>query len=280
MQDITEIDISNTVKGLVCLCLSVCLSVSVSVLPCVLVHCQGFREKEKDWVCMYVCVGSISVNFIYLMCIVLCQRCNEEELLGLPFYETPTVNIRNWVVFLSVCPSVSLSSLASSWLLQSRSISVLTSTSRWQKSPNSSKLSSLVTTMSPLPATWSCWAYLPNWYGSKLPSWALSVTAPRLGWTRYGQGLWALGNYYVLNFSPIMLQGCIVSLAKYLSRAHTCVARSRLISRLSQCVGLIVDTKTSGLTILGMLGIVTYVYVRHKRVTQRAVVFLLFSQWT
>jgi len=44
-----------------------------------------------------------------------------------------------------------------------------------------------------------------------------------------------------------------------------------------------VDTKASSLTILGTLGIVTYMYVRHTRVAQKAVkskVFLLCPHQT
>ena len=81
MQDITEIDVSNSIS----ICLSVCLSVCVSVLPAFLYTVKVLGRRKIECVCVYVCGGSISVNFIYLMSIVLCQSCNEGELIGLAF---------------------------------------------------------------------------------------------------------------------------------------------------------------------------------------------------
>ena len=81
MQDITEIDVSNSIS----ICLSVCLSVCVSVLPAFLYTVKVLGRRKIECVCVYVCGGSISVNFIYLMSIALCQSCNEGELIGLAF---------------------------------------------------------------------------------------------------------------------------------------------------------------------------------------------------
>ena len=121
--------------------------------------------------------------------------------------KTPTVNIRNRFVFLSVCPSVSRHpslppdfSNPGQYLCRHPPVG-----GRKVKTVQSWALLSLLCHPYQLPgaAGHICQT------GADQSVWVehSALTAPRLGWTRYGQSLWALKTYYVLNFSLVVLQG-------------------------------------------------------------------------
>ena len=62
MQDITEIDVSNSIS----ICLSVCLSVCVSVLPAFLYTVKVLGRRKIECVCVCMFVGGVYLSTLFI----------------------------------------------------------------------------------------------------------------------------------------------------------------------------------------------------------------------